>query len=91
MPRISLREIFLLIAAVALAIVSLISASALWQIIIGVAVVLLAMFALIIGLVDRGPRRVFPIGFAVGVLGYLLIVINAPAFTRGPLSPPAST
>ncbi len=90
MFRLSLREMFLLVAAVALAIVSLIYASPLWLLIIGIAVVLSAMIALITGMVDRGPRRAFPIGFSVAVLGYLLVVIHAPAFTRGPFSPPAS-
>jgi hypothetical protein len=89
MFRLSLRELFVLVAAVALSIVSLIYASSVWQTIIGVAAVLAAMLALIAGLVDRGPRRAFPIGFSVGVLGYLLVVIHAPTFTRGPFSPPA--
>src|SRR4051794_18844146 len=91
MFRISLREIFVLVAATALAIVSLIYASAMWHTIIGVAVVLSAVIALIMGLVDRGPRRAFPIGFSVASLGYLLVIINAPTFTRGPFSPPANT
>lgn len=84
MFRISLREMFLLIAAVAMAIVSLIYATVLWQAIIGLIVMLLAMVALITSLVDRGARRAFWVGFAVAMLGYLLIVINAHKFTLAP-------
>ena len=84
MFRVSLREMFLLVAAVALAIVSLNYATVLWQAIIGLMVMLLAMVALITSLVDRGARRAFWIGFAVAMLGYLLIVINAHKFTLAP-------
>jgi hypothetical protein len=91
MPRLSLRELLVFVALVALAIVSLMYASPVWHMIIGVTVVLSAMIALITGLVDRGPRRAFPIGFAVGVLGYLFVLVGAPTFTRGPFSPPPGT
>jgi hypothetical protein len=84
MFRVSLREMFVLVAAVAVAIVSMIYAASLWKAIIGLAVVLSALIALIVGLVDSGPRRAFAIGFAIATLGYLLVVINAPTFTRGP-------
>lgn len=57
MFRVSRRDMFLLVAATALAIVSLIYASSVWQAIIGVAVVLSAVIALIVGLIDRGPDR----------------------------------
>jgi len=84
MFRISLREVFLLVAAVGVAIVSLIYASLLWLMLIGLAAALAAILALIIGLVDRGPRRAFPIGFAVAMLGYLCAVLNAQKFMLPP-------
>lgn len=80
MIRVSLREMFVLVAVVALAIVSLIFASPAWQAIVGLVVMLSAMIALIVSLVDRGPRRAFAIGFAVAMLGYLLVVLNAQSF-----------
>jgi hypothetical protein len=77
MFRVSLREMFLLVAATALAIVSLLTASFLWQSIIGLAAMLAAMIAMIVTFVDCGPRRAFAIGFAVAMLGYLFVVLNA--------------
>lgn len=72
----SLREMFVLVAATALAIVSLVTASFVWQSILCLVVVLSAMIALVVSLVDRGPRRAFAIGFAVAMLGYLVVVAN---------------
>ena len=71
MIRVSLREMFVLVAVVALAIVSLITASP--------AVAndrrrrggALGHVAPIVSLVDHGPRRAFAIGFAVGDVGLL--------------------
>ena len=74
MFRVSLREMFVLVAATALAIVSLIYAAPIWQTIIGFVAILSAMVALIVGLVDHGRRRAFAVGFSVAMLGYLLIV-----------------
>jgi hypothetical protein len=81
MFRVSLREMFVLVAAVSLAIVSLIFASLPWQAIIGLMAMLSAIVAIIVGLVDRGPRRAFAIGFAVAMLGYLLVFLNSQKFT----------
>lgn len=80
MIRVSLRDMFVLVAVVAVAIVSLLFASPVWQAIIGVAVTLSAIVAVIVSLVDRGPRRAFAIGFAVAMFGYLLVVHNAKNF-----------
>lgn len=86
MFRVSLREIFLLVAATALAIVSLVYASQLWQAIVGLIAMLAAMIAVVRSLIDRGPHQAFAIGFAVGMVGYLLIVVNAQKFTSDPNS-----
>jgi hypothetical protein len=76
MFRISLRQLFILVAVVALAIVSLKYASTFWEATIyGVA---LAVFfiAAIVALVDRGPRQAFAIGLTVILLGYAILYHN---------------
>jgi hypothetical protein len=83
MFRMSLRELFMLVAATALAIVSLMYASPVWQAIFSLVAMLLALAAVIASLVDRGPRRAFAIGFAVAMLGYLLALINIQKFMSG--------
>lgn len=80
MVRISLREMFLLVLVVTLAIVSLIYASPLWQGIIAFIAMLMVMIAVICSLVDREPRRAFAIGAGVAMVGYLLIVGTSQVF-----------
>ncbi len=76
MLRLSLRELLVLVAFVALAIVSLKYASDVWLAIV-LAVTMLAFFvALIVAAVDRGPRQAFAIGFALTMAGYWLIVMT---------------
>jgi hypothetical protein len=82
MFRLSLREMFALVAASALAMVSLVYASPRWQAFVMLMAMVAAMIAIIGSLVDRGPSRAFAIGFAVGMLGYMLIVMNAQKFTN---------
>ena len=77
MIRVSLREMFVLVAAVALAIVSLIFASPQWQAIIGFVALLSAMIALVESFVDLGSRRAFAIGFAVAMIVYAFVVMKA--------------
>ncbi len=74
MPRISLRQLLLLTAAVALAIVSLRYASDFWQGLIGVFAILALIAAILTGIFDRGPRQVFAIGFAGAMATYGLLV-----------------
>lgn len=76
MPRISLREMFVLVAAVALAIVSLVYASSLLQAAVSLIALLVGLAAVILGIIDRGPRRAFAIGFSVAMIGYLVVVLN---------------
>ena len=76
MLRISLRQLLLLIAAVALAIVSLKYASPAWQIFVGLALMVALILSLAIGLFDRGPRQAFAIANAVVMIAYLLVLIE---------------
>jgi len=77
MWRLSLRELLVLVALVALAIVSLKYASESWVAIVA-AVTMLAFFvATIVAAVDRGPRQAFAIGFALTMAGYAMIVMNS--------------
>jgi hypothetical protein len=72
----SLRQLMMLVAAVAVAIVSLKYASDAWLAIVA-AVAMLAFFAaVIVAAVDRGPRQAFAIGFALTVAVYALVVMN---------------
>ncbi|MFO0792032.1 MAG: hypothetical protein U0805_21430 [Pirellulales bacterium] len=76
MFRLSLRELFVLVAAAAFAIVSLVCASPAWQAIVSLIALLTAIAAVITSLIDRGPARAFAIGYAIAMLGYLLGVVN---------------
>lgn len=75
MFRISLRQLFFFMAAVALAIVSLKYASVFWQGFIGLLAMLAVFAAVIIGVFERGPRQAFAIGFSIVVLGYALLIL----------------
>jgi hypothetical protein len=66
---------FVLVAATAVAIVSLLFASPVWQTIVGFLALLSAIVAVIVSLIDHGQRRAFAVGFSVAMLGYLLIVV----------------
>jgi hypothetical protein len=80
--RISLRQLFLLVSAVAAAVVSLHHASTTCQALVGM-ILLLAVFAAVItGIFDRGPRRVFAIGFALVSLSYALLVLTGEEVTQ---------
>ena len=91
MLRISLRQLFVLVALVALAIVSLKYASFFWQGVIG----LLAMFALfaaaMLAIFERGPRRAFGIGCLLVMLSYAIAVLSGgpppPGFPNMPQNP----
>jgi hypothetical protein len=75
MFRISLRQLFILMATVAAAVVSLHHASTTCQALVGLLLLLVVFGAGIIGIFDRGPRRVFAIGFALVSLSYALLVL----------------
>jgi hypothetical protein len=75
MMQISLRQLMLLVVAVAVAIVSLAYASELWLVIVVGGTMLAFFAALILSAVDRGPRQAFAIGFALTMVGYWSIVL----------------
>jgi hypothetical protein len=74
--RVSLRELFVLVAAISLAIVSLKYASPIWQGIVGLIAMFTAIVVVMIGVFDRGPRQAFAIGFAIVIFSYALLVVN---------------
>jgi hypothetical protein len=76
--RLSLREVFVLVALVALAIPSLKYASELWLALVAAVSIISLFVALIVAVVDRGLRQAFAIGFALIMAGYGLIVISSP-------------
>lgn len=82
MFRVSLRELLLLVAAVAVAIVSLKYASETWVAIVAGLAMLAFFVAIIVAAVDRGRRQAFALGFALVVIAYGLIVLNMPVTYR---------
>jgi hypothetical protein len=83
MPRISLRELLLLVTLVALAIASLKYASELWLAIVA-GLAMIAFFVTgIVAVVDRGPRQAFAIGFALTMIAYGLMLTSGQN-TQGP-------
>jgi hypothetical protein len=73
MFRISLREMLVFVAAIALAIVSLRSASPLWQGLVGLMAMLAIGMAVITGIFDSGLRRAFAIGAAILMIPYAIL------------------
>lgn len=88
MFRISLRELFVLVACCALALVSLKYASETWVALVSALAMLAIFIAIVTALVDRGPRQAFAIGFAVIVITYGWTVLNTPLPYFGPNAPP---
>jgi len=74
--RISLRELLICVALVALAIVSLKYANDLLLALVSVAAMIALFAGLIVAVVDRGPRQVFAIGFALVMISYGAFVLN---------------
>ncbi len=78
MFRISLRELFVVVAVRAVALVSLIYASDMWlTITLSVASLTLLVVA-IVSAVDRGPRQAFALGFVATMLTYGLFLFIEP-------------
>jgi len=72
-----------LVALVALAIVSLVYASPFLQAAVSLIAMLAGLAAVIRGFIDRGLRQAFAIGFAVAMLGYLFVVLNGQKSVQG--------
>jgi hypothetical protein len=73
--RISLREMLALVAFVALAIASLKNATDVWLAFVAAATMLTAFAALIVAVIDRGPRQAFAIGFSLVFAGYWAMLV----------------
>jgi hypothetical protein len=77
MPRISLREFLTLFALVAMAIASLLYASAAFRVLVSLLTMLAYIGAVIAVIVDRGPRQAFAIGLAISMTIYAVLIIHA--------------
>jgi hypothetical protein len=77
MLRVSLREAFIFVALVALATASLKYANDTWISIVAAIMMLSFFVALIIAVVDRGPRQAFAIGFVLVAAAYGYLVVSA--------------
>ena len=82
MMRISLRQLLVAVAVVALAIVSLCGANELWLAIVSGVAMVIVFGMLIVAVVDRGPRQVFAIGFVLTVIVYGAVIFTGRT-TRG--------
>lgn len=82
MFRMSLRELLIGVALLAVAIVSLKYASDTWLAIVAAITMLIFFVELIVAVVDRGPRQAFAIGCALTITAYAL-VLNTGQRTSG--------
>jgi hypothetical protein len=74
--RVSLRELLLLIAMVALAIASMKYASPAWRTCVYTITMAIFMWAAVIAVIDRGPRQAFAIGMVLLMVIYGVLVTN---------------
>jgi hypothetical protein len=75
--RMSLREMLILVALVAMGICSLKYANDTWLPLVAGVTMIAIFIALIIAFVDRGPRQAFAIGFVLVALSYGYVVLNS--------------
>jgi hypothetical protein len=80
--RISLRELLVLIAFGAIALVSLRYASPLWQTLVATISATAFMAAMIVSLVGRRARQAFAIGFATTVVVYVALLAGTGLSSR---------
>lgn len=81
--RLSLREVLVIVALLALAIVSLQFASATWETVVATIVIGALAVAVIVSLVDRQARQAFAIGFAVSIIVYGVALFVASLGSQG--------
>jgi predicted PurR-regulated permease PerM len=74
--RVSLRELLLLIAMVALAVASMKYASPAWRTCVYMIAMAIFMWAAVIAVIDRGPRQAFAIGMVILMVIYGVLVVN---------------
>ncbi|HEY3392897.1 MAG TPA: hypothetical protein VGK58_09335 [Lacipirellulaceae bacterium] len=84
--RLSLRELLLLIAMVAIAIASLKYASPAWRTFVYTITMAIFMWAAVVAVIDRGPRQAFAIGLFLLMAIYGVIVVNSPRQGEGNLN-----
>ena len=77
MFRLSLRELFFVVAILAMAIVSLLYASTVWQIVLGLLVLVVFIGALVGAIVDRGRPQAFAIGVVAAIAVYQAALMYA--------------
>jgi predicted PurR-regulated permease PerM len=77
--RLSLRELLMLIAMVALAIASMKYASPAWRTCVYAITMAIFMWAAVIAVVDRGSRQAFAIGMVILMVIYGVLVVNGAA------------
>jgi hypothetical protein len=70
MPRMSLRQLLVLVALVALAIVSLKHASVFWRGVVGLVVFVAYVGCIIAAVMERGRRQAFAVGMAITMTIY---------------------
>jgi hypothetical protein len=85
MFRLSLRELLIFVAVIALAIISLRTALPFWQGIVGLVVMLVAVFQLAAVIFERGAGQAFAIGFMVVFIGYAALVWHGEKEPVGPV------
>ena len=85
--RFSLRELLMLIALVAAAIVSLKYANEPWQIAVGMLTLVAFMGALIGAVVDRGGRQAFALGMVLAMTVYGALIASREMTTTAPNGP----
>jgi hypothetical protein len=81
--RLSLRELLLLIAMVALAIASMKYASTGWRTCVYTITMAIFMWAAVVAVIDRGPRQAFAIGMVILMVIYGVLLISAPRRSAG--------
>src|SRR2546423_8694566 len=77
MFRLSLREMLVVVALVALGIVSLKYANDFWLFLVLAITFGAIVGSVIVALVDRGRRQAFAIGFTVTAVGYACVLLNS--------------
>lgn len=82
LPKISIRELLLIVAFVALAITSLRNASGMWLSILASLIVVVGGVMIVMACIERGARQAFAIGFAT-IMGVYLAAVH---FTPAPRS-----
>jgi hypothetical protein len=74
--RLSLRELLLLVALVAMALASIRYASSTWRTAVYTITMAVFIWGAIVAIIDRGPRQAFAIGLVLTMMIYAVLVRN---------------